>query len=332
MKKLSVIVPVYNTEKYLKECIESVLSQTYKNLELILIDDGSTDTSGDMCDRFQNTHDNIKVVHKKNGGAADSRNCGLLAAEGEYIHFLDSDDKLILDNIYDEFNNIIDEFYPDIIFSRCATYSCDFSKKTQEQPAYETLAFFNGDLLFEVINKDYKLTLTSPVNKLFKKDFLLENNLFFMCGIDHEEDEWLPRVICKSKNAYFNNNLFYGARNNRPGSLSEINSEQVKTRKACSKIFIAHVGIDYMKKQSLPESTLSKVAGYYWDYLIDACVACNEIKDPHNKKIIFDCLKEHQEFFKSYKLLYSNNRRILGLIFRFLGVKIAVKTIGLRYR
>ena len=92
---ISIIVPVFNTEHYLAECIDSVLEQTYSNFELILIDDGSTDGSGAICDFYKDKDDRIRVIHKKNGGVSSARNVGLDCARGEWIYFLDSDDVLI---------------------------------------------------------------------------------------------------------------------------------------------------------------------------------------------------------------------------------------------
>lgn len=91
-EKISVIVPIYNVEKYLKRCVESILKQTYQNIEVILVDDGSSDGSGKICDQFAERDDRIKVIHKKNGGMSDARNAGLDMATGEYIAFVDSDD------------------------------------------------------------------------------------------------------------------------------------------------------------------------------------------------------------------------------------------------
>jgi len=92
MAKVSIIVPVYNTEKYLAQCIDSVISQTYKNWELIMIDDGSTDSSGIILDKYAGDDDRIKIIHKVNEGQFISRRKGILAASGDYILFLDSDD------------------------------------------------------------------------------------------------------------------------------------------------------------------------------------------------------------------------------------------------
>lgn len=90
--KISVIIPVYKVEKYLSKCLESVINQTYKNLEIILVDDGSPDKSGEICDKYASRDERIKVIHKENGGVARARNTGLDAASGDYIGFVDSDD------------------------------------------------------------------------------------------------------------------------------------------------------------------------------------------------------------------------------------------------
>ena len=90
--KVSIIVPVYNVESYLNECIDSIINQTYRNLEIILIDDGSTDLSGEICDRYKEIDSRILVIHQKNQGAANAKNNGLDLATGDYISFVDSDD------------------------------------------------------------------------------------------------------------------------------------------------------------------------------------------------------------------------------------------------
>ena len=98
-KLITVIVPVYNVESYLKHCMETIINQTYINLEIILIDDGSTDSSGFLCDEIASSDERIVVLHKKNGGLSDARNVAIDLAKGEYITFVDSDDYLPLDSI-----------------------------------------------------------------------------------------------------------------------------------------------------------------------------------------------------------------------------------------
>ena len=102
MKELvSIIIPIYNVEKYLTKCIESVINQTYKNLEIILVNDGSTDNSKEIIDKYSLIDSRIKVINKKNGGLSEARNAGIEIAKGDYIGFLDSDDWIEL-NMYEK--------------------------------------------------------------------------------------------------------------------------------------------------------------------------------------------------------------------------------------
>ena len=97
MKMISVIVPIYNVEQYLEQCLDSIISQTYSQLEIILVDDGSTDSSGQICDKYARKDERIVVIHKTNGGLSDARNAGISVATGEYISFIDSDDYIATD-------------------------------------------------------------------------------------------------------------------------------------------------------------------------------------------------------------------------------------------
>lgn len=114
MEFISVIVPVYNVEPYIAECIESIQNQSYKNLEIILVDDGSKDTSGDICDQYAAYDERIKVIHKENAGVSAARNTGIEAATGDYIGFVDSDD-YIGPTMYEEMLQLIKEHDLDII-------------------------------------------------------------------------------------------------------------------------------------------------------------------------------------------------------------------------
>ena len=96
---ISIIVAVYNAKWYLEKCVNSLINQTYRNLEIILVDDGSTDNSGEICDDFQKKDERIKVIHKENGGHADARNAGIKASKGNYIFFVDNDDYIDSDLI-----------------------------------------------------------------------------------------------------------------------------------------------------------------------------------------------------------------------------------------
>lgn len=125
MKKISVIVPVYNVEKYLSQCLDSIIHQTYKNLEIILVDDGSTDFSGLICDNYSQKDKRIKIIHKCQGGLSDARNAGLKIATGEYISFIDSDD-FIDKNMYSILINNTQKYNSDIVWFNYYNY---YSKK-----------------------------------------------------------------------------------------------------------------------------------------------------------------------------------------------------------
>lgn len=110
---ISVIVPIYNIEKYLERCVNSIREQTYTNLEILLVDDGSTDSSGTICDKFAETDARIRVFHKENGGSSSARNLGIAQAKGEYLGFVDSDD-YISANMYELLVGAINEFRAEV--------------------------------------------------------------------------------------------------------------------------------------------------------------------------------------------------------------------------
>ena len=122
-KKISIAIPVYNTEKYLERCIYSILNQTYKNLEVICVDDGSTDLSGKILDRLSQEDSRLKILHKKNEGVSIARNLALLEAKGEYIGFIDSDDYVAPD-YYEKLIDVLDNTTVDIV---TCNYFFDYS-------------------------------------------------------------------------------------------------------------------------------------------------------------------------------------------------------------
>ena len=118
MKKISVIVPVYKVEAVLKKCLDSIITQTYENLEIILVDDGSPDSSGEICDEYSKRDSRVKAIHKKNAGVAAARNSGLKVATGEYCIFVDSDD-YIEPIMYQSMIQIAEEYDCDVVMCDC---------------------------------------------------------------------------------------------------------------------------------------------------------------------------------------------------------------------
>ena len=120
MVKLSIIVPVYKTEQYLTRCVESILGQTFSDIELILIDDGSPDRCGEICDTFAKKDSRVKVIHKNNAGVAAARNDGLRIANGKYVTVVDSDDYLD-QNMYQNILEIVQKYDSDVVMCDCIT-------------------------------------------------------------------------------------------------------------------------------------------------------------------------------------------------------------------
>ena len=177
--KYSVIIPVYNVEKYINRCLKSILSQRYNDLEIILIDNGSTDRSGSICDIYANEDANISVYHIENHGVGSARNFGLSKARGEFIYFVDSDDYLV-GNLFAEFE---DKLTPDLdllVFS----YYNSFEQEMTEKNRKKKILPYNGSYDkydFSKIFKDLFLSdmLYTVWNKLYRREFLIENNISF---------------------------------------------------------------------------------------------------------------------------------------------------------
>ncbi len=329
--KISVVIPVFNTKNYLNHCITSILNQSFHDFEILLVDDGSTDGSAQICDILSKKHPEIQVIHKKNGGASSARNIGIQYAKGDYIHFIDSDDFLNGNDIYEYLSKNVLTLHPEIVFARLADIPDKSVEIKKEQAPYDFCGSFSGNILLHILKNSYELTLTSPVNKLFNRQFLIDNNLFFTEGIQHEEDEWLPRVVFNAKKVWFDNKIIYFATSDRKGSLSEIPNDKILAKKAISKIYISYSGMQYMISQKIDFETAQYVAQYYWGYLIDAMIAINKIKLKEEKKYIIKEMKQHRKDFDYYKLLKSKNQRMMGWFLSHLGVKFTVKLVSLRY-
>lgn len=206
MKKISVIVPIYNVEKYLVDCIESIINQTYKNLEIILVDDESTDLSGKICDKYAKQDQRIKVIHKTNGGLSSSRNAGLDAVTGDYVMFIDSDDMFVSDSCEIMYNEIE---------SKNADYVIGNYINCYEDGSLYSNPIFNLDKYksFKLSIKDYKNSFyvmnSSVCNKIFRVSFLKKLNMRFVEGIPAEDAVFTTHCFIKSKRVYYIPNIMY---------------------------------------------------------------------------------------------------------------------------
>lgn len=187
---VSVVLPIYNVSDYLSECLDSVINQTYRNLEIICVDDGSTDNCLDIIKRYSVKDDRIVILEKKNGGLSSARNFGLKKAKGEYVYFLDSDDKISDDYIY----NMIDALFKsgrdfDIICNTTITKIWD-DCKTKKNKVYLDNGVFNYISILG--RKGYPFSVWS---KIYKTSFLKQNNLSFKEGVIFEDFEFAYKIL-----------------------------------------------------------------------------------------------------------------------------------------
>ena len=214
---ISIIVPLYNSGKYVAECIESLINQTYKNIEIILVDDGSTDNAGIICDEYAKKDNRIIVIHKENSGAADSRNRGLDVANGKYIHFSDSDDV--------ENERIIEFLHKELVSNDADMVYTDFVKFYNEEEApIENVTGYSIEEhdKYEILKKYYdqghnhEITVI-PTCKLFKRE--LFDNVRFPSGRKGEDELTNYKLIYKAKKIIEIKAVLYYYRR-YPGTLS----------------------------------------------------------------------------------------------------------------
>lgn len=186
MKELiSIVVPIYNVEDYLKECIDSICGQSYKNIEIILVDDGSTDGSPAICDVYAGLDNRIRVIHKKNGGLSDARNCGLEVARGEYVAFVDSDD-YVNERFIEFLYNAMEDCNAQIaVCSYQKVYDTPIAKS--ELPKYVIEEKNSISFLESLYQGKYSDMGFVAWNKLYKRQLFVENNILYPKGRIYED-------------------------------------------------------------------------------------------------------------------------------------------------
>lgn len=200
---LSIIIPVYNVEKYLKNCLDSVINQTYKNLEIILVNDGSTDNCAKICDAYKDNNKQIKVIHKQNGGLSDARNVGILQATGRYIGFVDSDDTIDKE-MYDILLSNLKNNNADI--SICNFYFVRENHKIQQSFSNQIKLKNKEEALDDLYNNSKFGNFVW--NKLYKKE--LFNNIKFPIKKKYEDIWIMHELFAQAQNiTYIDKPLYY---------------------------------------------------------------------------------------------------------------------------
>ena len=219
---ISIIVPVYNVEQYLPKCIESIINQTYKKLEIILIDDESLDGSGIICDKYKNIDDRIVVIHKKNGGVADTRNVGVQHATGKYIGFVDSDD-FIESTMFERLYNNLKKYNASISM-------CSFTNE-YKSGRIEIGKHFEGEIT--LLNKKQAMenlileqNLSNHVwNKLYERKIF--ENIVFPIGRKLEDVATLYKVFEKAEVLVYDNFLGYHYMQHKDSIMGNINESLI---------------------------------------------------------------------------------------------------------
>lgn len=325
MAFFSIIIPVYNVENYLKECVDSVLVQSFKDYEIILVDDGSTDKSGIICDEFEKKNDNVHVIHKNNGGASEARNFGVDQAKGKYLMFLDSDDywddKEALQIIYNllennRFNAEVVLFQAKLLYpdGTVLTDKGNFKQCFNEMNEFESLQYLSEN----------GLLIGSACSKVVSRKFFIDNGLLFKVGVKHEDIDWVLRLAnCLPKYLY-TDQYFYIYRKGRAESVtSNVNYDFLMSFAVMLEEFL-----DFTFCNEKVKICLLGYVAYEYSILL---AQVNFIEDRFEKKILKNKLKSLKPVL-SYDI--HPKVKMINKVMKLLGFNITTFLLGkyLKYR
>jgi len=198
---ISVVIPVYNVEKYISACLDSVVNQTFTDIEIICVNDGSKDNSLKILEKYSSNDKRIKIINKENGGAASARNTGMENAAGKYIYFLDSDDYISLNALEILYNHAEKNNLDILYFSGDVEIADEESRK--ESPKYYTrISFFeeavDGETMFEAMAVNKRFSVSIPI-QFFNRRFLIDSKTKLVNGIIHEDEIFSVDILLKAK-------------------------------------------------------------------------------------------------------------------------------------
>lgn len=285
---ISVIVPIYNVEKYLSHCINSILNQTVKNLEIILVDDGSLDSSGKICDEFSKKDNRIVVIHKENNGLSSARNAGIEIANGSYLGFVDSDDWLD-ENMYEILLKLIKDNSADL--SCCKFFKTANGEEKIPPITNEIIESFNN---IEGLNNFYTDLYTQTVvawNKLYKRK--LFDNVIYPIGKIHEDEGTTYKLFYKAnKITYTNRPLYYYRTTPNSITTSKFNKKRLDI------LDVYDEKIKFMKNIN-NDDIYSKTLKWYLFNLINCYFECSNSNDD-NQKYLGSIKTKISEIYKYY--------------------------------
>ena len=315
----SVIVPVYKVEKYLNQCIDSLLDQKYDSYEIILVDDGSPDRCPAICDEYARKYAKVKVVHKPNGGLSDARNAGVAAATGLYITFADSDDFWKDADVFSGVAEVINEnHYPDVIVSDMIKYYDDTDK--YKMPPLISNRAMNGAIKIKILNyfylqhADMKM---SACQKFVKRKLL--SDIPFTKDLLSEDIDWSLKLYPVVTNICVYDKPFYCYRQNREGSI---------TNTASQKSFDSLVQILDKWSMQIPELNISdeekEIYFGYLAYQLSIAIMLLSNTDSGKRKDNIEALKKHLKLF-SYPVNFKTTK--VKLLIKILGISLTSRLL-----
>lgn len=309
--KISIIVPVYKVEKEIHRCVESLINQTFNDIEIILVDDGSPDNCPIICDEYAKKDKRIKVIHKENGGLSDARNVGLLEAKADYVLFVDSDD-YIDKNTCERFYSSI-EANVDVIVGDAIRIEGD--KKSLMEHAYiSSDTIISGKEFLKTQLKSRKMYMAAWLN-LYNRRFLIDNDLFFKKGILHEDEQWTPRVFLKAQKVKYIRFPFYNyiIREDSITKAKDKTQNGIDLINTCYELEKIYEEIDDIELKKLLNDNLVNKFLQAIDY---GNFYSNQYKDLYSKKFLIGKPISIKNKAKSY--LFIINKRLYKLIYRLL--------------
>ncbi len=318
---ISIIIPVYNVEEYLCECVDSVLNQTYGNFEIILVDDGSTDSSGTICDEYIEKDERITVIHQKNGGLSVARNTGLSEANGDYIYLLDSDD-YIAENTLETLLRIAKKDNSDIVFFDAVSFADtdDFTVKQNyiRKNKYQT----NSGLdIFSQMTKSEEFHSAVPL-LFIGRDFLLSNGISFIPDVFYEDMVFTYQLFCKAATVSQCDEALYHRRYRK---------NSIMTSSKSKKHFRSSVVV-YLRNSEFTNKQASNNPESLYNFVCRCAFNVFNIYEKLSKEDKQSCKNELKDFKKD---VLGNNAfgntalkmRCYGKVFWFI-CKIFEKTVG----
>lgn len=313
--KVSVIIPVYNVKPYLERCVQSVLGQTYKDIEMILVDDGSTDGSGQLCDELAAKHGQIRVIHQENQGLSVARNIGIQQATGEYIVFLDSDDEWLLTDGLQQIVNRA-EANTDLIIFKCVHIYNNGAEIIPKDYAIENIEKLRtASHVFEYLVRTQQFKM-SACFLMIRRMMLINHDIFFPVGLFSEDVYWSMHLWQFVKKVNFLNLNFYGY-HHREGSISATTT--IKVYDSYDQIF------SYWKGQCAKGCTNSNIIMAYMSSMwVNRGYAFNKLPDG-DKTAALQILRRHVDLLNyahSQKTILARN------LVKFFGVKNTAILLG----